>query len=61
MRLLERRGLRTEVTKSPIDKVCCARVILAMKRLIGDCDEFESFLRWCYLVKECGCRELVDA
>jgi hypothetical protein len=59
MSLVERGGLRTEVTKSPIDTVCCARVIVAMKRLTADCEEPDSFLRWCCVVKEC--RGLVDA
>jgi hypothetical protein len=47
------------VTKSPIDTVCCARVIAAIKWLITDCEEPDSFLSWCCVVKEC--RELVDA
>jgi len=51
--------LRTEVTKSPIDTVCCARVIVAMKQLTADCEKPDSFLPWCCVVKEC--RELVDA
>lgn len=37
--LLEYLGLLTDETRSPIDIVCCARVIISDNKLeLGDCD-----------------------
>ena len=36
----ERSGLRTDVTRSAIEMVCCARVIFAVKLLAVYCDGF---------------------
>lgn len=39
-------GLHTEVTKSPIEMVCCARVIIAEVEDIAGYDKLGHPLRW---------------